>query len=50
MFNLLAKSYALKDFAFPILEVQWEQTGDRLADDLTAVYPNIGSATGASSA
>jgi hypothetical protein len=39
VFDLLAKLYALKNFAFLFLEVQWEQTGDRLADDLIGSVP-----------
>src|SRR6185295_48198 len=37
--DLLTKSYALKNCAFLILEAQWEQTGDRLADDLFGCVP-----------
>src|SRR4029077_2613144 len=39
VFDLLAKSYALKNCRFLILQVHWKQIGDRLADDLIGCVP-----------
>ena len=39
VFDLLATSYALKNYGFLMQEVPWKQKGDRFADDLIGCVP-----------